>query len=187
MMAQSTIEVWPYGVVLVATGAIVGFLIAHYYYNYSESAEAEPTQTATRLGPISIVEVSVSERELEELLKEVDGWELNRFDRLLANFLLPREIRVFHTLAAALVTSPDSDLESLFDESKGWLNKHQIHLKSEVSRKVVYSRFGVLERFVTLDLMRSREVSSWGRSKHRYRLNTDNDFSLAYAKVLLRS
>lgn len=165
--------------VIFISGVILGYLISR-----TQNLEIESEVTQVPLGNISVIEVSITERELEELLTEVETWDQRRIEGFFSNFLLPREIDVLRALVMTFISAKSNALEDLYDDSRGWLNKHQIHIASGVSRKVIYSGHGVLERLTTLVLVKRKQVSSWGRGKHKFRLNHFNDFIETYAKAV---
>ena len=155
------------------------------YYNYPISGH--PSPKIQDLGDISVVEVTISERELEEILSDVESMNLKRMERFLSNFLLEREIRILRALAMTYVKKGQPEYADISDETKGWMNKNKIHLSSGVSRKVIYKRSGVMERLTKLALIKKTNAGIWGRNKEQYRLNTSNHFIHAYAMAVLDS
>lgn len=165
--------------------AVLAGLLVGYAIGYMRSKNASDNMSEPALGNISIVEVSLSERELEELVKEIESWEMKRYERFLSNFMLQREIDVIRTLASVFASNKGTPYGSILDMNKGWLNRHQIHIRSKVSRKLIYSPHGVLERLVTLKLVIKKQTASWGREKHRYRINTVIDTVQIYVKCVI--
>lgn len=178
------------GSLLILIGILIGVVVMYIYYNYPFST---PDFLNQYTGNISVVEVTISERELEEILSDVESMNQKRLERFLANFLLSREIAVLRAMAMAFVEKGKPVYSYLNDKKKGLMNKHQIHLKSGESRKVIYHPSGLLKRLLTLHLILQDDTddrekkATWGRRKERYRLNTDNEFVMAYAKAVLDS
>lgn len=164
---------------------IVGVIIGHLLSRFRNNKEIDVVPPSSL--DMSVIEVSLTERELEDMLQDAGSWGLERYNKFLSNFLLPREIAVLHALSNAFRKSKQSLTLAIDDTEEGWLNKHQVHLSSKVSRKVIYSRYGVLERLVDLTLATKKKSGPWSREKFKYRINSKNQFALGYCKAVLSS
>ncbi len=178
-----TVLVWLQGVLILAVGFGLGSFLVYLYYNLSLSNTSSAIHD---MRSVSFFEVSISERELEDLLGEVETWDLKRLERFLSSFLLANEILVLRSLANVFVFDDKPNYSHLNSTSKGWLNKHQVHLRSGVSKKSIYRKGGIMQRLTTLGIVLNKVSGSWN-SKNKYRLNTKNDFILVYAKAVLDS
>ncbi|MGY5879092.1 MAG: hypothetical protein RTV31_02530 [Candidatus Thorarchaeota archaeon] len=174
---------WLQGVLILSVGVGLGSFLVYLYYNLSLSNTSSGIHD---IKGVSFFEVSISERELEDLLREVETWDLKRLERFLSSFLLENEIRVLRSLANAFIVDDEPNYSHLSGTSKGWLNKHKVHLRSGVSKKSIYRKGGIMQRLTTLGIVLDKYSGSWG-SKNKYRLNTKNDFILVYAKAVLDS
>lgn len=175
--------VWLQGALILSIGVGLGFFLAYLYYNLSLSNTISASHD---MKGVSFFEVSISERELEDLLREVETWDLKRLERFLSSFLLENEVLVLRSLANAFVIDDKPNYSHLSSTSKGWLNKHQVHLRSGVSKKSIYRKGGIMHRLTSLGIVLIKDSEYWS-SKNKYRLNTENDFILVYTKAVLDS
>ncbi|MBD3159929.1 MAG: hypothetical protein GF309_14200 [Candidatus Lokiarchaeota archaeon] len=184
-------------IVVLLVGLGLGAFVTQFYYtSTSLSTTNLPTSKESAIGAnednwgigdISVVEVSVSEQDLKNILTEIESWKKKQLERFFRNFLREREIDILEALAKAFLVDGKPKHTHLKEISKGWMNRHQIHLESGVSRKVIYKRAGVMDRLITVGLVLMTKRGTWGRGKYEYRLNTENAFVSTYAEAVLRA
>lgn len=184
-------------IVVFLVGLGLGAFVTQFYYTStslsttnlptSKESTIDANEDNRGIGNISVIEVSVSEEDLENILTKIESWKKDQLERFFGNFLRDREIDILEALAKAFVVDGKPKHTHLKEVSKGWMNRHQIHLESEVSRKVIYKRAGVMDRLTTVGLVLMTKKSTWGRGKYEYRLNTENAFVSTYAEAVLRA
>jgi len=173
-------------------GLGLGAFVTHFYYTStslptSKESTIDANDDNWGIGDISVVEVSVSEQDLKNILTEIESWKKKQLERFFSNFLREREIDILGALAKVFIVDGKPKHTYLKEISKGWMNRHQIHLESGVSRKVIYKRAGVMDRLTTVGLVLMTKRGTWGRGKYEYRLNTENAFVSTYAEAVLRA
>ncbi len=84
------------------------------------------------------------------------------------------------TIVACLILAMLEDLQKripsadiLFREL-GWRNKHNIHISTGLSQKVIYRESGIIEHLVDLGVLEMKDAPShWGQQKKHYRISGD--------------
>lgn len=108
------------------------------------------------------------------------SWHHDQFLDFLSGFLLPDELKVIGAMADFFIKDADGKQLTKNDEY-GWRNKHRIITATGVPQRIIYSKTGIIERLVKLDMIQIRDSKSgWGKQKYHYRLNPDNEFVSAF-------
>ena len=183
-MFDTFLSPWLEMLIILVVGLIVGYTLGRRLPFYSEEKD-----DAKAIGPISVWEVNITEQELEGFLKDVETWQIERFEGFLSRFMLTRELKVLKALATALVRDAGGSVSKLKKTELGWVNRNQIRNATGIPKRPIYSRTGIVARLVKLDLAVKREVKPGPlrRDTLHYRINTDDDLVLAYTKALIRS
>jgi len=114
--------------------------------------------------------------------------ELRAYTDYLRNFFLSRELRLFQTMADVLLEDGTVNSGGVEILAGGWRNKNKLRVKSGLSKKALYGRSGVMNRFLALGLVVRRESPTrWGAQKYQYCLNKGNAFVREYVRILRES
>ena len=115
------------------------------------------------------------------------SWHPDDFLNFLSSFLLPEELQVVRSMTAFIIDDANNGNIANIDEC-GWRNKHRIIMATGVPQRIIYSKMGIIERLLKLDMIQIRESKSgWGKQKFHYRINPYNEFMSAFLNSLRES
>jgi len=120
-------------------------------------------------------------QQIEDKTAEVwANWHHDQFMEFLSGFLLPDELKVVDAMANFIIEDANGK-QITKSNDYGWRNKHRIITATGVPQRIIYSKSGIIERLVKLEMIQMRDSKSgWGKQKYHYRLNPDNEFMGAF-------